>query len=144
MKELISPIDIFVYGTLLRGESNDHWLVGAEFLGVDRLGAAQLFNLGNYPMIVPGKGWVKGELYRISPAILQKLDILEEHPDYYQRNLVTLESGCRAWVYWGQAGLVVDHPLVVSGFWRDRLNFHPDFMKNSWTYCCSIYSGDLN
>ncbi len=131
MNEVNFPINVFVYGTLLRGESNHQCLAGAQLLGVDRLGAAQLFDLGNYPMILPGDGWVGGELYRISSVTLKKLDILEEHPDYYQRDLVTLESGCLAWVYWGQASLVVGHPLIASGFWQHQSNFHQDFMKNS-------------
>ncbi len=123
--------DIFVYGTLLQGESNHGLLAGAEFLGIDRLTNAQLFDLGNYPMVVPGEGLVLGEVYRISPAILQKLDILEEHPDYYQRSLVTLQSSHVAFAYWGRADLVVSCPVILSCSWRDRFNFHQDFMKNS-------------
>jgi gamma-glutamylcyclotransferase (GGCT)/AIG2-like uncharacterized protein YtfP len=123
--------DIFVYGTLLEGESNHGLLADAEFLGIDRLTNAQLFNLGDYPMIVPGEGLVLGEAYRISPAILQKLDILEEHPDYYQRGLVTLQSSRIAFAYWGQTDLVIGYSIIASGSWRDRFNFHQDFMKNS-------------
>jgi gamma-glutamylcyclotransferase (GGCT)/AIG2-like uncharacterized protein YtfP len=124
-------IDIFVYGTLLQGESNHGLLAEAEFLGIDRLTNAQLFDLGDYPMIVAGEGLVLGEAYRISPAILQKLDILEEHPDYYQRGLVTLQSSRIAFTYWGRPDLVVGCPMIASGGWRDQLNFHQDFMKNS-------------
>ncbi len=123
--------DIFVYGTLLEGESNHKLLVDAEFLGVDRLTNAQLFDLGNYPMIVAGEGLVLGEVYRISPAILQKLDILEEHPDYYQRSLVALQSSRIALVYWGRTDLVIGCSVITSGSWRDQSNFHQDFMKNS-------------
>jgi gamma-glutamylcyclotransferase (GGCT)/AIG2-like uncharacterized protein YtfP len=124
-------VDIFVYGTLLQGESNHGLLADAEFLGIDRLTNAQIFDLGDYPMIVPGEGLVLGEVYRISPAILQKLDILEEHPDYYQRGLAILQSGCNALVYWGRAELVAGCSVITSGSWRDRFNFHQDFMKNS-------------
>ena len=123
--------DIFVYGTLLQGESNHVFLAGAKFLGIDQLTNAQLFDLGNYPMVVPGEGLVLGEVYRISPAILQKLDILEEHPDYYQRSLVTLQSSHVAFAYWGRADLVIGCSVITSGSWPDRLNFHQDFMKNS-------------
>jgi gamma-glutamylcyclotransferase (GGCT)/AIG2-like uncharacterized protein YtfP len=100
-------------------------------LGIDRLTNAQLFDLGDYPMIVAGDDLVLGEVYRISPATLQKLDILEEHPNYYKRSLVTLQSSCVAFVYWGRTDLVIGCPVIASGSWRDRLNFHQDFMKNS-------------
>lgn len=57
---------LFVYGTLMAGESN-HWLLqGAEFLGSDELDNSQLFNLGAYPMLLPGNGTVVGELYQVS------------------------------------------------------------------------------
>jgi gamma-glutamylcyclotransferase (GGCT)/AIG2-like uncharacterized protein YtfP len=115
-----SPLDIFVYGTLLQGESNAHFLAAAEFLGDDRLAAAQLFHLGDYPMMIAGVGLVTGEVYRISPEILQKLDILEEHPDYYQRSLVTLQSGRNALTYWGRAEFVQGFSLIASGSWRHR------------------------
>lgn len=82
-------------------------------------------------MIVAGEGLVLGEVYRISPAILQKLDILEEHPDYYQRGLVTLQSGRSAFVYWGKSHLVIGFSVIAGGSWRDQFNFHQDFMKNS-------------
>jgi gamma-glutamylcyclotransferase (GGCT)/AIG2-like uncharacterized protein YtfP len=114
------PIDIFVYGTLLRDESNHHFLAAAEFLGNDCLAAAQLFHLGDYPMMINGVGVVIGEVYRISLEILQKLDILEEHPDYYQRSLVTLQSGRNALTYWGRAEFVQGFPLIASGSWRHR------------------------
>jgi gamma-glutamylcyclotransferase (GGCT)/AIG2-like uncharacterized protein YtfP len=124
-------VDIFVYGTLLQGESNHGLLADAEFLGIDLLTNAQLFYLGDYPMIVAGDGLVLGEVYRISLEILQKLDILEEHPDYYQRGLVTLQSGRSAFVYWGQTALVAGCSVITSGSWRDQLDFHQDFIKNS-------------
>jgi gamma-glutamylcyclotransferase (GGCT)/AIG2-like uncharacterized protein YtfP len=111
---------IFVYGTLLRGESNHHFLQDAEFLGIDRLANAQLFDLGSYPMILPGVGIVQGEIYLVTETILVELDILEEHPIVYCRAHVTLQSGAVTQVYWGRSQYVSGFPGIASGDWRRR------------------------
>ena len=111
---------LFVYGTLMAGESNHWWLKGAEFLGSDELEDAQLFNLGAYPMLLHGDGMVVGELYQISLQTVQLLDQLEGHPDYFQRNWVTLKSGRAALVYQGRTALVQEYSLISNGLWRER------------------------
>jgi gamma-glutamylcyclotransferase (GGCT)/AIG2-like uncharacterized protein YtfP len=111
---------IFVYGTLLRGEANHHFLQGAEFWGIDRLANAQLFDLGEYPMILPGAGIVQGEIYLVNEEILMKLDVLEEHPIVYCRTHVTLQSGTAAQVYWGRPQYVSGFPGITGGDWRQR------------------------
>jgi gamma-glutamylcyclotransferase (GGCT)/AIG2-like uncharacterized protein YtfP len=111
---------IFVYGTLLRGESNHHLLQNAKFLGGDRLANAQLFDLGEYPMILPGAGIVQGEIYLVSEEILMKLDVLEEHPIIYCRTSVTLQSGTVAQVYWGRPQYAQGFPGITGGDWRQR------------------------
>lgn len=42
---------LFVYGSLLKGESHHHLLAKSLFLGRDALTGMQLFDLGAYPMI---------------------------------------------------------------------------------------------
>jgi molybdenum cofactor guanylyltransferase len=119
-----SPVDlltvIFVYGTLLAGESNHHLLAEAEFLGIDQLSNAQLYDLGAYPMILPGLGNVIGEVYRVTPVILVQLDILEEHPQVYIRSPVTLVSGRSSQVYWGRSQYTSGFPGITDGDWRRR------------------------
>jgi molybdenum cofactor guanylyltransferase len=119
-----SPTDlstlIFVYGTLLAGESNHGLLAQAEFWGVDRLPNAQLYNLGEYPMILPGSGIVTGEVYRVTAGILAQLDILEEHPEVYFREQIILASGRSSQVYWGRSQYTVNCPEIAGGDWRLR------------------------
>lgn len=119
-----SPADlstiIFVYGTLLAGESNHGLLANAEFLGADRLANAQLYNLGEYPMMLPGEGMVTGEVYRVTVDTLTKLDILEEHPEIYFRGQIILESGRSSQVYWGRSQHTVNCPGIACGDWRLR------------------------
>lgn len=115
-------VKLFVYGTLMAGESNHWWLKDAEFLGSDQLENARLFNLGAYPMLLKGDGIVVGELYQVSLFSLQLLDRLEGHPDYFQRDWVSLKSGSSALVYQGKAAIAQGYPLISSGLWRDRAN----------------------
>jgi gamma-glutamylaminecyclotransferase len=37
-----------------------------------------------------GSGRVYGEVYEVTPEVLQALDELEGHPDWYQRTLIAL------------------------------------------------------
>jgi molybdenum cofactor guanylyltransferase len=119
-----SPADlsaiIFVYGTLLAGESNHGLLANAEFLGADQLQNAQLYDLGEYPMMLPGEGTVTGELYRVTSDTLSELDILEEHPEVYFRGQIILESGRSSQVYWGRSQHTVNCPGITGGDWRLR------------------------
>ena len=63
---------------------------------------------------------VVGELYQISLQTVQLLDQLEGHPDYFQRNWVTLKSGRAALVYQGRTALVQEYSLISNGLWRER------------------------
>jgi molybdenum cofactor guanylyltransferase len=118
---------IFVYGTLLAGESNHRLLANAEFLGADSLANAQLYDLGEYPMILPGVGIVVGEVYRVTAEILAELDVLEEHPQVYFRGQIILESGRSSQVYWGRSQYTINCPGITCGDWRQRSQISPKF-----------------
>ena len=111
---------VFVYGTLMKGESNHHYLRNARFLGKAATAPQyRLYSLGAYPVLCDaGKQRIHGEVYRISQVALQRLDELEEYPQYYQRKLIATPWG-RAWIYYqrqprGRAR------LISSGDWRDE------------------------
>ncbi|HNJ42843.1 MAG TPA: gamma-glutamylcyclotransferase [Acidobacteriota bacterium] len=103
-------MEVFVYGTLMRGESNHHHLAGCEFLGEDILEQAQLWSAGPYPALRQGEGSVIGERFRVTPEVLVQLDWLEDHPRLYLRREVTLKSGATVWVYFGNR--IFRHQLV--------------------------------
>jgi gamma-glutamylcyclotransferase (GGCT)/AIG2-like uncharacterized protein YtfP len=112
--------EIFVYGTLLPGESNRHYMNNAHLVADDALENAQLYNCGPYPMLLPGRGTVYGQVYRVPLMDIPALDALEDHPNYYYRQIVTLQSDREAWVYFGREQYVTACALIVSGRWRDR------------------------
>ncbi len=133
-----SPVDparaFFVYGTLMRGESN-HAVAARHGLADVRTGSVRgdLFDTGaGYPAMRPttGPGRVYGEL--LIPIdfelALQAMDALEgyageDDPDnLYDRRLieVTLDddgSTCLAWIY-VYAQDLAPQAQIVSGRWR--------------------------
>ncbi len=111
---------VFVYGSLLQGEENHHFLQSARCLGEDRLLGLRLYHLGRYPMICWGPGWVKGERYQISLQLLSLLDELEDHPHVYRREWLQLQSGTHAWIYVGRPEMVQGYPHLPEGDWRQR------------------------
>lgn len=113
-------VDLFVYGSLIRGEINHDLLDNAEYIADDAIADADLFNLGPYPMFVPGTGILYGECYHIPLTIIPKLDRLEDHPHFYQRRWIQCLSGQTRLVYQGFASHIKGCPQIVSGSWRDR------------------------
>lgn len=116
---------VFVYGSLKRGQPNHHWLAGAIWLGEASLDGVQLFDLGPFPMAVgrapsqwDGIHPLRGELYRVDGAILQRLDRLEGAPRLFERHWLPASDGANAWVYLGRAAQVRHAPQIPSGHWE--------------------------
>ena len=126
---------VFVYGSLLSGLHNHRLLDDAVFIRAASTGPGfRLFDLGPHPGAVlaggaqpsdSGSGYaIHGEVYDVSEAILARLDALEEHPNYYRREVIELPSGASAWIYLlPQAPSGV--PEVTSGDWRTYLARRP-------------------
>lgn len=118
---------VFVYGTLRRGGSNDITLMhpAPRWLGSTRV-AGQLFHLGAYPgMLLGGAGDVLGEVYAISHALEEQLDVIEglggpdPHDEYVRREIdVTLPAGVlRCLVYEINLRRLADAPQIAHGDW---------------------------
>jgi gamma-glutamylcyclotransferase (GGCT)/AIG2-like uncharacterized protein YtfP len=81
---------VAVYGTLKRGYGNHALLHGADFI-------AEAYTEDKYPLVVHGSGLpflvdkpgvgknVKVEVYLVDKDTLEALDMLEGHPDWYER-----------------------------------------------------------
>ena len=99
---------VFVYGSLKRGKKLHSLLENAKFLG-------EAITCNKYPMILSKSKWypyliekkdvgykIKGEVYEISPALLKRLDKVEENPFYYYRKKISIclnKKRILAWVY---------------------------------------------
>lgn len=115
MKQLV-----FVYGTLRRGESNQHMLRRADCLGTHKTEPVYtMFNLGFFPAIVPGGATaIVGEVFAVDTATLAMLDSFEECPEEYIRDQVTTPFG-EAWIY-VYRHIPKDAAVIPSGDWCDR------------------------
>ena len=114
--------NIFVYGTLRRGFRNHALLRNARYLGPHTTGPEfTMLDLGAYPGVVSGGTTpIVGELYALTPRILNRLDVLEDYPSLYTRILVATPRG-HAWMYLYRQR-PFHRPVVASGDWRRRAN----------------------
>jgi gamma-glutamylaminecyclotransferase len=114
--------EVFVYGTLLRGECNHRLLARARFVGEAVTEARfELVDLGAYPaMCAGGTMAVRGECYCVDARTLARLDRLEGHPDYYERVEIRLATGREVETYVMPRSEVAGRPRIGSGDWRRR------------------------
>lgn len=114
-------ITVFVYGTLKRGCKNHSILKSARFLGEAKITGATMLDLGPFPCVIPGDGEVKGEIYQVNPAQLRMLDILEGHPNLYERHLTPLGDDHFAWTYFlsPKQQLTGEEKVITDGYWKE-------------------------
>jgi len=102
-------MEVFVYGTLMKGHRNHILLENDKFIENAVLEGYGLYNVSSFPGIIKQDGAaIKGEVYSISESTLKRLDNLESEGSLYIRNLVpvTLENNnqINAFVYiWNMA-----------------------------------------
>lgn len=117
---------LFVYGTLKRGQRNHPLLKGAEFLDTG-ITAGRIYSVGSFPALTLPKShreYVQGEIYRITPEMLPRLDRLEGVPHMYTREEQQVwgdgddrRESVQAYVYvWARS---TDHMARIdSGIWE--------------------------
>ncbi len=112
---------VFVYGTLMRGQRHADYLASSRFLGARTSPPRyRLVLIDYYPaMVAGGSRAIHGELYVVSAETMRMLDELEEHPEVYQRAQIVLQEGERAWCYLLPSERVGDaQPLDTGDFRR--------------------------
>lgn len=115
-------VELFDYGSLLRGERDHELLAGAEFLGETRTKPLYtLVDLGPYPaLFVGGNVSVLGELYRIDKKRRFTIDVRKECPVMFQRIKIALESGKLVEGYAMREEQLRGRRRIKSGSFRDR------------------------
>jgi gamma-glutamylcyclotransferase (GGCT)/AIG2-like uncharacterized protein YtfP len=111
---------VFVYGTLLKGESNHQLLRSAQFVSEGTTKPTfELRNLGAFPaMVLGGTSAVTGEVYDVDVCTLAALDKLEGHPTFYVRTPIKLADGTAVETYLLRTSQVKNFTLITSGSWR--------------------------
>jgi gamma-glutamylaminecyclotransferase len=93
---------VFVYGSLRTGFNNRYLLQNSEMLGIYKT-LIRLYMIGlksrAYPYVTTDQLHptlvsviITGELYEVSVDVLERLDELEGHPNFYKRTEVNLYS----------------------------------------------------
>ncbi len=117
-------MNIFVYGSLMRGESNHSFLSDrlSEYIGkgITKRNYT-LYNLGGFPgMVLGGNNAIVGEIYKICSVTMTHLDRLEGHPQFYRRTIIELQSGEKVETYLLDKGYIRGCPIIGSGSWLNR------------------------
>jgi gamma-glutamylcyclotransferase (GGCT)/AIG2-like uncharacterized protein YtfP len=125
---------LFVYGTLLKGQSNHHRLQGSVLVASHAWVHGVLYDVGcGYPALVQGVddiGRVVGEIYLVSPEVLKSVDVLEGYygkndvGNYYDRVITRVnfeESVLEAITYVFSEEQAKSLELIESGDWRRYL-----------------------
>ena len=114
---------IMVYGSLKRGFGNHRLLETSKFMGnATTEPSFVMISLGGFPGIVRGgETPISGEIFEVSDEVLARLDRLEGHPTWYERQdiTVTLTDGSTTEVegYVLPASYLTRGPHITTGIW---------------------------
>ena len=100
---LSKPKHLFVYGTLRDAHPNSKRFGLTEVAKPDaKLMGFTVHNLGWFPGIVPGEGFVVGDVFHITDDLIPGLDAYEGVPSLYRREVHDVGSTpCYVYVYNG-------------------------------------------
>ena len=81
---------VFVYGTLMKGETNHDFLQNATFLDKTVIEGYDMYNVGWYPAIIDGEGLAIGEVYSVPVEDMASIDSLEGEGSLYEKRCVRI------------------------------------------------------
>ena len=90
---------VFVYGTLMTGESNHLYLENSKCLGIAAIEGYEMYNVGWFPAIVPGKSTIPGELYEVPKCDMSNIDMLEGEGSLYIRKCKETTDKSLTYIY---------------------------------------------
>ena len=91
--------NVFVYGTLMNGESNHHFLEESTCLGKATIDGYEMYNVGWFPAIIPGNETIIGELYEVPFDDMASIDMLEGEGSLYIRKCEETSHNSLAYIY---------------------------------------------
>jgi len=110
---------VFVYGTLKRGQGNNHVFPNGSKYVCDGVCDGKLVHLGGFPGLLKGtSGKTYGEVWEVPH--LQSLDYLEGNGSFYTREPTIIQVGdeeITAWVYKLPKERYDSYPEVDGGVW---------------------------
>lgn len=119
-------MQLFVYGTLMRGFSRAHALSRSQYLGNGYI-QGELYNIGRFPGVIEGKDHIVGELYETPDESLNLLDQIEGYDPEFSPNCLYIRKSCTVYLDTGEITTatayfynrpVVDKEKIVHGDYR--------------------------
>ena len=112
---------VFVYGTLMKGETNHDFLQNATFLDKTVIEGYDMYNVGWYPAIIDGEGLAIGEVYSVPVEDMPSIDSLEGEGSLYEKRCVRITVNgvpdfAFVYVYLGDCSDLVKIPS-----WREHV-----------------------
>lgn len=112
---------VFVYGTLMKGETNHDFLQNATFLDKTVIEGYDMYNVGWYPAIIDGDGLAIGEVYSVPVEDMASIDSLEGEGSLYEKRCVRISLNgvpdfAFVYVYLGECSELVKIPS-----WREHV-----------------------
>ncbi len=154
-------INLFVYGTLMPGETNFSQIEDLVISKTSGTIDGVLVDCGAYPALIPGEGIVKGILLKVSHEAIAITDQIEgcmsdRKRSLYLREEITVRTGdnhlITAWTYlYAKPESLANHPRLIIG----ELNCKPLYAwlcqkmnpkkkaKNVMSYCMMQRSQDF-
>lgn len=121
------PYKMFVYGTLMSGQPRNSVLAGCYYLGPKKTWPAySLHELvgADFPALCEdGVAAVLGELWLVSAYVVEALDRIEGHPNFYKRSQIRLSDDTQAEAYLLPVEVLksVKTRKITSGSWVQHL-----------------------
>lgn len=121
MNKYFQTRKVFVYGTLMKDESNHHYLENGTFLQGATLKGYDMYNVGYFPAIVPGSGKAIGELYEVPLSDMSSIDMLEGEGNLYIRK-------CGIAEYSGEKTLAYVYEYSQDVFGLEKINSWKEYV----------------
>ena len=90
INEYFSSRKVFVYGTLMSGQTNHRYLEDSECIGKSAIEGYDMYSAGWYPAIIAGDGLIVGELYCVPLEDMPAIDRLEGEGSLYAKKCETI------------------------------------------------------
>ena len=132
------PIIVFVYGSLKRDLYNHPLLDGSYFIAdattVEKYG---MKDLGSFPGVDKDANisTIKGELYEVNEEVLASLDQLEGHPNFYKREMITVNVGeatFPAWCYFLLTPSDYSNQYILDGTWVQESYDRSEYVESPY------------
>lgn len=131
---------VAVYGTLKRGYSNYYsYLTDSKFVGSGRTEDKYPLLVQGLPYLLNEKGVghnVKVDVFKVSDTVLNKLDRLEGHPNWYCRERIPIrlkkDKVVSCWVYFNQRPRSVADKMHKSYEHNYFMQETPNYSKPTW------------